>query len=119
MPPWMPTLTPALPSRPSPPLTVMASWSPPDPLRQSPRRDELIDCLPSSAAALEAHIHASTPVEAVTSSDGDGFMVTTGAGAAFTAPRVIADTGSFCSPFVPTVPGQGEFGGEILHASEY
>lgn len=84
-----------------------------------PHRDEVIDYLRSYAAALDADIHTSTPVEAVTSTDGDGFLVITGSGAVFTAPRVIAATGTFGSPFVPAVPGQGEFGGEILHASQY
>ncbi|WP_249643834.1 flavin-containing monooxygenase [Nocardia sputi] len=84
-----------------------------------PHRDEVIDYLRSYAAALDVDIRTSTPVEAVASTDGEGFAVTTASGAVFTAPRVIAATGSFGSPHVPTVPGRDEFGGRILHASEY
>ncbi|NKY33104.1 NAD(P)/FAD-dependent oxidoreductase [Nocardia speluncae] len=84
-----------------------------------PHRDEVIDYLRSYAAALDAEIHTSTPVESVTSTGGEGFAVTTGTGAVFTAPRVIAATGSFGSPFLPAVPGRDEFGGRVLHASEY
>ncbi|MBF6456120.1 MULTISPECIES: flavin-containing monooxygenase [Nocardia] len=84
-----------------------------------PHRDEVIDYLRSYAAALDAEIHTSTVVDSVASSDGEGFAVTTGSGAVFTAPRVIAATGSFGSPFLPAVPGRDEFGGRVLHASEY
>ncbi|MFI9534388.1 flavin-containing monooxygenase [Nocardia fusca] len=84
-----------------------------------PHRDEVIDYLRSYASALDADIHTSTPVEAVTSIGSDGFTVTTGSGPVFTATRVIAATGSFGSPFLPTIPGRGEFAGRVLHASEY
>ncbi|WP_030525938.1 flavin-containing monooxygenase [Nocardia rhamnosiphila] len=84
-----------------------------------PRRDEVIDYLRSYAAALDTDIHTDTPVEAITSTGSDGFTITTGTGAVFTAPRVIAATGSFGSPFVPAVPGRDEFAGRTLHASSY
>ncbi|WP_063126204.1 flavin-containing monooxygenase [Nocardia fusca] len=84
-----------------------------------PHRDEVIDYLRCYAAGLDADIHASTPVEAVSVSDGAGFAVTTGSGAVFTAPRVIAATGSFGSPSLPAIAGREEFGGRILHAGEY
>ncbi|WP_280401275.1 flavin-containing monooxygenase [Nocardia carnea] len=84
-----------------------------------PHRDEVIDYLRSYAAALDAEIHTSTAVESVAATSGEDFAVTTGSGAVFTAPRVIAATGSFGSPFLPAVPGRDEFGGRVLHASEY
>ncbi|WP_406273017.1 NAD(P)/FAD-dependent oxidoreductase [Nocardia sp. NBC_00881] len=84
-----------------------------------PHRDEVVDYLRSYAAGLDADIHTDTLVEAVSASDGEGFAVTTGSGAVFTAPRVIAATGSFGSPFLPALPGRDEFGGDILHASQY
>lgn len=84
-----------------------------------PHRDEVVDYLRSYASGLDADIHTSTPVEAVASTDGEGFTVTTGARAMFTAPRVIAATGSFGSPFLPAVTGRDEFGGRVLHASGY
>jgi putative flavoprotein involved in K+ transport len=52
-----------------------------------PHRDEVIDYLRSYAAAWDADIHTSTPVEAVTSIGSDGFTVTTKSGPVFTAPR--------------------------------
>ncbi|MBF6216076.1 NAD(P)/FAD-dependent oxidoreductase [Nocardia puris] len=84
-----------------------------------PHRDEVIDYLRSYAAGLDTDIHTSTPVETVTANSGDGFTVTTASGTVFTAPRVIAATGSFGSPFLPALPGQDEFEGRILHASQY
>ncbi|WP_280461289.1 flavin-containing monooxygenase [Nocardia carnea] len=84
-----------------------------------PRRDEVIDYLRSYAAALDAEIHTGTIVESVASTGGEGFAVTAASGAVFTAPRVIAATGAFGSPFLPAVPDQDGFGGRVLHASEY
>ncbi|MGI5217666.1 flavin-containing monooxygenase [Nocardia sp. CA-290969] len=84
-----------------------------------PHRDEVIDYLRSYAADVGADIHTRTPVETVTYTGGKGFAVTTGSGAVFTAPRVIAATGSFDSPFLPAVPGRDEFEGRLLHAGEY
>lgn len=84
-----------------------------------PHRDEVIDYLRSYAAALDADIHTSTPVESVTPTGSEGFTITTGSGAVFTAPRVIAATGSFSSPFLPVLPGRDEFAGRVLHAGEY
>ncbi|MBF6097687.1 NAD(P)/FAD-dependent oxidoreductase [Nocardia cyriacigeorgica] len=84
-----------------------------------PHRDEVIDYLRSYAACLDAEIHTSTVVDSVTSTGGEGFAVTTESGTVFTAPRVIAATGSFGSPFLPAVPGRDEFGGRVLHASAY
>ncbi|MEV0108194.1 NAD(P)/FAD-dependent oxidoreductase [Nocardia sp. NPDC050799] len=84
-----------------------------------PHRDEVVDYLRSYAAGLDADIHTDTPVETATSTGSNGFTVTTGSGAVFTTPRVVAATGSFGSPFLPAVPGQEEFGGRILHASRY
>ncbi|MEV3965584.1 NAD(P)-binding domain-containing protein [Nocardia sp. NPDC050193] len=84
-----------------------------------PHRDEVVDYLRSYAAALDADIHTSTPVEAVTPIGSDGFTVTTGSGRVFTATRVIAATGSFGSPFLPRIPGREEFAGRVLHAGEY
>ncbi|WP_327110747.1 NAD(P)/FAD-dependent oxidoreductase [Nocardia sp. NBC_01730] len=82
-----------------------------------PHRDEVIDYLRSYAAGLDTDIHTHTLVETVTHNG--RFAVTAGTGAVFTAPRVIAATGSFRSPYLPVLPGQNEFGGQILHASDY
>ncbi|MGW4070540.1 flavin-containing monooxygenase [Nocardia grenadensis] len=84
-----------------------------------PHRDEVIDYLRSYAAGLDTEIHTSTPVESVTPFGSEGFTINTGPGAVFTAPRVIAATGSFGSPFLPALPGRDEFAGRVLHAGEY
>ncbi|MEV3966054.1 NAD(P)/FAD-dependent oxidoreductase [Nocardia sp. NPDC050193] len=83
-----------------------------------PHRDEVVDYLRDYAVGLDADLHTSTPVQTVTTGEG-GFTVTTGTGQVFTAPRVIAATGSFGSPSIPVLPGQEEFSGKILHASDY
>lgn len=84
-----------------------------------PHRDEVIDYLRAYAAALDVDVHTGTPVQTVTSDETGEFTVTTATGAVFTAPRVIGATGSFGSPYLPALPGQQDFGGRILHASEY
>lgn len=84
-----------------------------------PHRDEVIDYLRSYAAGVDADIHTSTPAETVTIGDSGEFTVTTGSGTVFTTPRLIAATGSFGSPFLPAVPGQDQFAGQVLHAGRY
>ncbi|MEV3961558.1 NAD(P)/FAD-dependent oxidoreductase [Nocardia sp. NPDC050193] len=83
-----------------------------------PHRDEVVDYLRDYAAGLDADLHIGTPVQTVTAGE-DGFTVTTGTGAVFSAPRVIAATGSFGSPVIPVLPGQEQFVGTIVHAGDY
>ncbi|MCX0275083.1 NAD(P)/FAD-dependent oxidoreductase [Nocardia zapadnayensis] len=90
----------------------------PGDLDRYPHRDEVVDYLRGYAAGLDAEIHTGTPVQTVATGEA-GFTVTTGTGAVFTAPRVIAATGSFGSPVMPVLPGQDEFGGKVLHSSDY
>ncbi|MGW0182596.1 flavin-containing monooxygenase [Nocardia sp. NPDC003345] len=84
-----------------------------------PHRDEVVDYLRTYAAGLDADIHTSTPAETVTIGDRGEFTVTTKSGTVYTAPRLIAATGSFGSPFLPAVPGQDQFAGQVLHAGRY
>lgn len=83
-----------------------------------PHRDEVADYLRTYAASLNADIHVRQRVESVTH-DGHTFSARTVHGTTFTAPRLIAATGSFGSPHIPDLPGQDSFTGKILHASEY
>ncbi|MEV6340723.1 NAD(P)-binding domain-containing protein [Nocardia vinacea] len=83
-----------------------------------PHRDEVVDYLRGYAARLDADIHTNCRVDAV-DHDGYAFTAHTGTGATFRAPRLIAATGSFRTPSIPTLPGQDRFTGKILHASNY
>ncbi|NNH75204.1 NAD(P)/FAD-dependent oxidoreductase [Nocardia uniformis] len=83
-----------------------------------PHRDEVINYLRTYADTLDIDIRTGHRVHSVDHGE-HGFTVRTDTGAAFTAPRVIAATGAFDSPHIPTVPGQDRFAGKLLHASEY
>jgi Pyridine nucleotide-disulphide oxidoreductase len=50
---------------------------------------------------------------------GELFRATTGDGRTFAARNVIAATGGFSTPYRPTLPGQPEYRGNILHTHEY
>ncbi|MFC9895061.1 flavin-containing monooxygenase [Nocardia sp. NPDC127579] len=90
---------------------------PGDPNRY-PHRDEVTDYLRAYAATLDVDIHTGQRVQTVDHDDA-GFIAHTAAGSTFTAPRLVAASGSFASPHLPTLPGQDEFTGKILHASRY
>ncbi|WP_040781075.1 flavin-containing monooxygenase [Nocardia pneumoniae] len=83
-----------------------------------PHRDEVIDYLRHYAATLDADIRTGHRIEAV-DHDGDAFTARTDTGTTFTAPRLIAATGGFGTPNIPTLPGQVSFTGKLLHASRY
>ncbi|WP_228838999.1 flavin-containing monooxygenase [Nocardia amamiensis] len=83
-----------------------------------PHRDEVIDYLRHYAATLDADTRTGHRVEAV-DHDGDAFTARTDTATTFTAPRLIAATGGFGTPHIPTLPGQDSFTGKLLHASRY
>ncbi|WP_405720511.1 NAD(P)-binding domain-containing protein [Streptomyces sp. NBC_00046] len=83
-----------------------------------PRRDEVVDYLRDYADHLPADIRTSTTVTSVTRQDGT-WSVRAEDGREFTARAVITATGDYGAPFVPDVPGQADFGGRVLHASDY
>ncbi|HEY5858129.1 MAG TPA: NAD(P)-binding domain-containing protein [Aldersonia sp.] len=89
---------------------------PGDPQRY-PRRDEVVDYLRRYATTLAADIHLCTRVTAVTHEDGV-FTAHTTTGTV-TARRMIAATGGFGSPHLPTLRGQESFTGKVVHASSY
>jgi putative flavoprotein involved in K+ transport len=91
--------------------------SPGDPGRY-PHRDDVVDYLRDYANQLDADIHTHHRVETVEHT-GATFIARTDTGTTFTAPRVIAATGGFCSPHLPQLPGQDSFTGKMLHASTY
>ncbi|WP_063024909.1 flavin-containing monooxygenase [Nocardia niwae] len=83
-----------------------------------PHRDEVVDYLRRYTATLDADIRLGHRVDTVTH-DGHTFTVHTDTEAVFTAPRLMAATGAFASPNIPSLPGQDTFTGKMLHASEY
>lgn len=90
---------------------------PGDPERY-PARDEVIAYLEAYAANFGFPIQFGARVVKVTQSDGL-FTVVTADNQRFQAHSLIAATGSFSRPHLPTLPGQQRFGGEILHAVAY
>jgi len=84
-----------------------------------PHRDEVVSYLRRYAASLGADIRTSTPVTAVEAHDRAGFLVHTATEQSFHAMGVVAATGSFGNPYVPTLPGQDNFTGRLLHVADY
>jgi putative flavoprotein involved in K+ transport len=90
---------------------------PGDPERY-PARDEVIAYLRQYAARFGLPVVTGARVETVTR-DGERFRVRTTDGRVFQSQRLIAATGSFHRPHVPTLPGQESFGGTLLHSFAY
>ena len=84
-----------------------------------PHRDEVARYLRRYAASLGADIRTHTPVTAVEAHGQGGFLVHTATGQSFHAAGVVAATGSFGNPYVPTLPGQDRFTGRLLHVTHY
>ncbi len=83
-----------------------------------PTRDEVADYLDSYAAALGVEIHTSTHVATV-GRQGREFVVVTADGRRLRAAGIVAASGSFSSPYRPTLPGQDSFTAELLHVADY
>lgn len=90
---------------------------PGDPERY-PTRDEVIDYLEVYAAHFGFPICFGARVVNVTQDDGL-FTVVTADSHVFQARSLIAATGSFRRPYIPTLPGQQHFQGKILHSVAY
>ena len=84
-----------------------------------PRRDEVADYLRACAAELDAELLYGQPVTCVSMADGGGLVVTTATGTCLTTDRLVAASGMFGCPWRPALPGLPEFGGDLLHSSEY
>ncbi|GAB2953321.1 flavin-containing monooxygenase [Nonomuraea fastidiosa] len=87
-----------------------------------PHRDEVVAYLERYATALVergAELRTGSRVSAVKPSAG-GFLVRLADGQEWTAPAVIAASGSFGRPHRPGLPGLDTFtGGPVLHAADY
>lgn len=84
-----------------------------------PPRDEVVAYLQRYAASLDVEIRAHTRVETVDKREDGGFVVRTADGESIDAAGVAAATGSFGNPYLPLLPGQEEFTGEVLHVAAY
>jgi putative flavoprotein involved in K+ transport len=83
-----------------------------------PRRDEVVGYLEQYAEDLQAEIRTAARVESV-EQNGRGFIVHTASGDAIPAAGVIAASGSFSNPYLPVLPRQDAYGGELRHAASY
>lgn len=83
-----------------------------------PARDVVVDYLAHYAQGLDVEIRAKSCVTAVKSS-GAGFTVHIADGDTLSAAGVVAASGSFSNPYVPRLPGQEAFAGELLHVADY
>ncbi|MGW0773581.1 flavin-containing monooxygenase [Streptomyces sp. NPDC002835] len=83
-----------------------------------PTRDEVVGYLRDYARRLPAGIRTSTHVSSVSREDGV-WVVSADDGRRFGAPAIVAATGDYTGPYVPDVPGRGEFAGQQLHAADY
>lgn len=90
---------------------------PGDPERY-PARGEVIAYLRQYAAHFGLPVITGAAVEAVTR-DGERFTVRTADGRDFQSQLLLAATGSFHRPHIPTLPGQESFGGTLLHSFAY
>lgn len=83
-----------------------------------PTRDAVVDYLEDYADRLGVEIRTNTRVTAV-ESDGARFTVHAASGETWSAAGVVAASGSFSNPYVPRLPGQDGFAGEVLHVADY
>lgn len=90
---------------------------PGDPERY-PTRDEVVSYLDEYAAHFRFPVVPDAEVTQVLP-DAQGFRVLTADGRTFLARAVIAATGTFRRPYMPSVSGQDTFGGRVLHSLAY
>lgn len=90
---------------------------PGDPERY-PSRDEVVAYLNAYAAHFQFPVVTAAEATQVLPDD-EGFRVMTADGQTFFSRTVIAATGTYRRPFIPTVPSQELFRGTILHSLAY
>lgn len=96
----------------------LPGWLMPRPADQGfPTRDAVVDYLAQYEQRYALPVRRPVRVVAVHQS-GRGFAVQTDAGM-WQARVVVCATGSWRNPFVPTYPGQADFGGVQLHSARY
>lgn len=83
-----------------------------------PNRDEIIHYLKNYASHFQLPIVFHNRVEQVSKESGY-FRVTTSSGETYTSRNLICATGSFNRPYIPTIHGQEDFTGNVLHSAIY
>lgn len=83
-----------------------------------PTRDAVVEYLADYADTLDAELRTNVRVAAV-EAEGGGFAVRTAGGERLHAAGVVAASGSFSNPYIPRIPGQDSFPGDLLHVAEY
>lgn len=84
-----------------------------------PRRDEVTAYLRQYAQTLHVDIRTRTRVVAVHPRRDGGYLVRTHAGDELPAAGVVAASGSFGNPYLPTLPGQDDYAGDLRHVAHY
>lgn len=84
-----------------------------------PVRDEVVAYLAAYAEHLGAEIRTGHRATAVTWTEQGGFEVEVDGAGSLSAARVVAASGGFGRPHRPSLPGLEDFGGTVLHSSEY
>ena len=84
-----------------------------------PTRDEAVVYLRSYAEHFGVPVRTGARVASVRAPGSDGFVVGLVGGETLRARAVVAATGGFGAPYVPTLPGMSRYGGELLHVSAY
>lgn len=84
-----------------------------------PSRDDVTAYLSRYADVFGLPIVRQQTVTSVKVNSSAGFEVATAEGKTFGARSVVVATGTFGSPYSPSLPGQDTFEGRILHAAEY
>lgn len=84
-----------------------------------PSRDEVVQYLRSYAKKNNLPIvHYSRVVEVKKDVSGT-FQVTTSNGERYSSRNIVCATGSFSRPYIPDIPGQDRYEGEVIHSSAY
>lgn len=83
-----------------------------------PHRDEVVAYLRDYAKRLDVDIRTDTRVTSVEDDDG-AFVIRTATGDVLTAAGVVAASGSFDNPYLPSIPGRDRFTGRLLHVADY
>ncbi|WP_293696205.1 NAD(P)/FAD-dependent oxidoreductase [uncultured Agrococcus sp.] len=83
-----------------------------------PGRDEVVDYLRGYAEWLDIEIRTEARVVSVTA-HGQAFTAEMADGSSITGDALIAATGSFTDPHLPTIPRREAFEGRVLHVADY
>lgn len=90
----------------------------PGPQGHYPHRDEVVAYLDQYARKFQMPVRTGEKVLSVLHADGL-FEVVTASGQSFRARTLVAASGAFGKPHIPSIEGQEQFRGRILHSSEY